>query len=135
MSSTPDFSGPGPVQVYLHALTEGRFIIQQCKDCGKHIFYPRVMCNYCGSADLKWVEPSGRGVVYSTSVVRQKPDKGGDYNVALIELEEGPRMMSRVQDLDPAKVRIGMPVSAHIGLIDGQHAVVFYNKEQGSREW
>jgi len=131
----PDFTGPGPVQVYQHALTQGRFIIQQCKDCGKHIFYPRVLCNHCGSAELKWVEPTGRGIVYSTSVVRQKPEKGGDYNVALIALEEGPRMMSRVQDLDPDKVRIGMVVSAHIGLIDGQHAVVFYNKEQGSREW
>ena len=67
--------------------------------------------------------------------MRQKPEKGGDYNVALVELEEGPRMMSRVVDVDPAKVTIGMAVSAHIGLIDGQHAVVFYNKEQGSREW
>ncbi|MEI7949463.1 MAG: OB-fold domain-containing protein [Gammaproteobacteria bacterium] len=74
-------------------------------------------------------------MVYSTSVVRQKPEKGGDYNVALIELDEGPRMLSRVMDLDPDKVKIGMKVSAHIGLLDGQHAVVFYSKEQGSKEW
>lgn len=133
--SLPDYSGPGPVQVYQDALTQGRFIIQQCKDCGKHVFFPRLLCKFCGSAALKWVEPTGRAVVYSTSVVRQKPEKGGDYNVALIELEEGPRMMSRVIDVDPDKVTIGMAVSAHIGLIDGQHAVVFYNKEQGSREW
>lgn len=131
----PDFSGPGPVQMYQDAVAEGRFIIQQCKDCGRHVFYPRVLCNHCGSVDLKWVEPTGRGVVYSTSVVRQKPEKGGDYNVALIELEEGPRMMSRVVDLDPDKVKIGMVVSAHIGLVDGTPAVVFYNKEQGSKEW
>jgi uncharacterized OB-fold protein len=133
--SQADFSGPGPVQLYQDALNQGRFLIQQCKDCGKHVFYPRVLCNHCGSVDLKWVEPTGRAVVYSTSVVRQKPEKGGDYNVALIELEEGPRMLSRVVDLDPDKVKIGMVVSAHIGLIDGQHAVVFYNKEQGSKEW
>lgn len=131
----PDFGGPGPVQVYQDALTQGRFIIQQCKDCGQHVFYPRVLCNHCGSPDLKWVEPSGRAVVYSTSVVRQKPGKGDDYNVALIELEEGPRMLSRVMDVAPDKVKIGMPVSAHIGLLDGSHAVVFYNKEQGSKEW
>jgi uncharacterized OB-fold protein len=93
------------------------------------------MCPHCGASELKWVEPTGRGVVYSTSVVRQKPEKGGDYNVALIELDEGPRMMSRVMDVDPDKVKIGMKVSAHIGLLDGQHAVVFYNKEQGSKEW
>lgn len=135
MIASPDFSGPGPVQVYQDYLAKGKFLIQQCKECGKHIFYPRVLCNHCGSADLKWVEPTGRGVVYSTSVVRQKPEKGGDYNVALIELEEGPRMMSRVVDVDPHKVKIGMQVSAHVGTIDGQPAVVFYNKEQGAREW
>lgn len=131
----PDFGGPGPVQMYQDALTQGRFIIQQCKDCGQHVFYPRVLCNHCGSVELKWVEPSGRAVVYSTSVVRQKPEKGGDYNVALIELEEGPRMLSCVMDVEPAKVKIGMIVSAHVGLLDGKHAVVFYNKEQGSKEW
>lgn len=130
-----DFSGAGPVQLYQDALSQGKFQIQQCKDCGKHVFYPRVLCNHCGSMALVWIEPTGKGVVYSTTVVRQRPEKGGDYNVALIELEEGPRMMSRVMDLDPDKVKIGLPVSAHIGLIDGQHAVVFYNKEQGSKEW
>jgi uncharacterized OB-fold protein len=117
------------------ALIQGKFIIQQCKSCGKHVFYPRVLCPHCGSIDMKWIEPTGRGVVYSTSVVRQKPEKGGDYNVALIELEEGPRMLSRVMDIEPAKVKIGMKVSAHVGLIDGQKAIVFYNLEQGSKEW
>ena len=68
-------------------------------------------------------------------VVRRKADKGGDYNVALIDLKEGARMMSRVEGVAPTEVKIGMAVSAHIGLIDGQHAVVFYNKEQGSKEW
>jgi uncharacterized OB-fold protein len=135
MTASADFSGPGPVQVYQDALASGRFLIQCCQSCGRHVFYPRVLCHHCGSAALKWVEPSGRGVVYSTSVVRQKPEKGGDYNVALIELEEGPRMLGRVVDLAPEKVKIGMIVSAHVGTIDGQSAVVFYNKEQGSREW
>ena len=133
--SSPDFSGPGPIQLYEKALSEGRFQIQQCKDCGKHVFYPRVACHYCGSIDLHWIEPSGRGLVYSTSVVRRKPENGGDYNVALIDLDEGPRMMGRIMDVDPDKVSIGMVVSAHVGTIDGQPAVVFYNKEQGSREW
>ncbi len=136
MSKTsPAFSGPGPIQLYEDALSKGRFQIQQCIDCGKHVFYPRVACPYCGSTGLKWIEPSGRGLVYSTTVVRQKPEKGGDYNVALIDLDEGPRMMGRVMDVDPDKVKIGMVVSAHVGLIDGQPAVVFYNKEQGNREW
>lgn len=135
MSDSPLFDGPGPLAVYQEALAQGRFVIQQCKGCGKHVFYPRVLCPHCGAAELKWVEPTGRGIVYSTSVVRQKPDKGGDYNVALVELDEGPRMLSRVMDVDPDKVKIGMKVSAHIALLDGNPAVVFYNKEQGSKEW
>lgn len=135
MQTSAHFSGPGPVQVYQDFLNQGQFLIQQCKDCGKFVFYPRILCKYCGSIELKWVEPTGRGIVYSTSIVRQKPEKGGDYNVALIELEEGPRMLSRVMDVDPDKVKIGMQVSAHITELDGVRAVVFYNKEQGSKEW
>ena len=135
MTDASLFAGPGPLQHFQAALAQGKFLIQQCKACGKHVFYPRLNCPHCGEFELKWVEATGRGVVYSTSVVRQKPDKGGDYNVALIELDEGPRMLSRVMDVDPDKVKIGMIVSAHIGLIDRQHAVVFYNKEQGMKEW
>ena len=134
-SNSPDFRGPGPVQMYQDALTRGQFLIQQCKDCGNHVFYPRVMCNHCGGAAFRWVEPTGRGKVYSTSVVRRKAEKGGDYNVALITLEEGPRMMSRVLGMVPGDVRIGMAVSAHVGEIDGEPAVVFYAREQGNKEW
>ena len=126
---------PGPMQVYEDNLAKGEFRIQQCKDCDQHVFYPRQLCHYCGSSNLKWVAISGRGTVYSTSVVRRKPERGGDYNVALIDLEEGPRMMSRVVDVEPEEVTIGMGVSAHVGIIDETPAVVFYNKEQGGKEW
>ncbi len=130
-----DTGQPGPLQVFEDHVSQGEFRIQQCKDCGGHVFYPRYLCNHCGSSDLKWVEVSGRGIVYSTSVVRRKPERGGDYNISLIDLEEGPRMMSRVMDVDPDQVTIGMAVSAHVGLIDDKPAVVFYNKEQGDKEW
>lgn len=120
---------------YQTALEQGRFMIQQCRDCGRYVFYPRVLCNHCGSTQLKWVEASGRGTVYSTSIVRQKPEQGEDYNIALIDLEEGPRMMSRVVDVAPEKVKIGMKVSAHVSVIDGIPAVIFSSKEQGASEW
>lgn len=123
------------MQVYQQALDNGRFMLQQCSDCGRFVFYPRILCKHCGSAGLKWVEASGRGTVYSTSIVRGKPGEEDDYNVALIDLEEGPRMMSRVVDVEPEKVRIGMKVSAHITVIDGQAAVIFSTKEQGISEW
>lgn len=133
--SNNEISNPGPLSIYEDNLAKGQFRIQQCRDCGQHVFYPRQLCNHCGSSQLKWVDVSGRGTVYSTSVVRRRPEKGGNYNVSLIDLEEGPRMMSRVMDVDPEEVTIGMQVSAHVGMIDDQPAVVFYNKEQGDKEW
>ena len=119
------FSGSGPYQVYQEALAGGEFRIQQCNACGKHFFYPRAVCKYCGSPDLKWVIPSGNGIVYSTSIVRQRPEKGPDYNVALVDLEEGTRMLTRVVDIDPEEVMIGMQVQGFVGEIDGEPAYVF----------
>ena len=110
----------GPEKQYFDKLAAGRFEIQKCAGCGKHVFYPRVLCPHCGADRLDWVAPSGRGTVYSTTVVRRKPADGGDYNVCLVDLAEGPRMMSRVVCIPPEQVRIGMAVAARIadGLVE-----------------
>lgn len=124
-----------PQKMYEQSLRRGKFMIQQCRDCGMHMYPPGTTCDHCGAADLKWVEPTGRATVRSVTLVQRPPEAGGNYAAALIELEEGPRLQSRVMDIAPEKVTSGMPVSAHVGLLDGILAVVFYNKEQGSREW
>ncbi len=110
----------GPEQRYLEALAAGRFEIQRCASCARHVFYPRVLCPHCGGGQLDWVAASGRGTVYSTTVVRRKPADGGDYNVCLVDLAEGVRMMSRVATLAPQEVKIGMAVKARIaeGLVE-----------------
>lgn len=105
-------------------LTEGRFMIQRSRSSGAHVFYPRVIAPGTGARDLEWVEASGRGVVYSTTVVRKRPPEPS-YNVALIDLTEGPRMMSRVEGIDPAAVTIGSAVQARIIDQDGEPVVVF----------
>ena len=46
---------------YQAALNEGRFLIQRCNECHKHVFYPRMVCPHCGGASLAWVEPKGTG--------------------------------------------------------------------------
>src|SRR4051812_1159068 len=94
-------------------LAEGRFMIQRSAGSGRHVFYPRVAEPATGATDLEWVEASGRGTVYSTSVVRQKPPTPS-YNVALIDLAEGPRLMSKVAGIAADEVRIGMAVAARI---------------------
>jgi uncharacterized OB-fold protein len=127
MSASDDmpFDGPGPDQVFRQGLAEGRFMIQRCRDTGRHVFYPRVLSPYTGKPRLDWVEASGEGVVYATTVTRRRKEAGGDYNVALIELAEGVRLMSRVEGLAPEKVAIGMRVKARIAEAGGQKLVVF----------
>lgn len=115
----------GPDAVFRAGLAEGRVRIQKCGACDRHIFFPRVLCPHCGGTTLNWVEVSGKGTVYTATTVRQKPERGGDYNISMIDLAEGVRMMSRVEGIDPADVRIGMPVSAYVGNIDGTPGVLF----------
>ena len=105
-------------------LAEGRFMLQRARGSGAYVFHPRVAVPGTGEQALEWVEASGAGIVYSTTVVRNKPPRE-DYNVALIDLAEGVRMMSRVVDIDPGAVTIGMAVTARVAEIDGTPAVVF----------
>jgi uncharacterized protein len=117
---------PSPGAAYEAFLKSGEFRLQCCGGCGKQIFFPRTICPYCGSDALEWRRPSGRGTVYSTTVVRQRPDRGGDYNVALIDLAEGARMMCRVEGAPPSEVKIGMEVEAVIAAVDGAPLVIFH---------
>lgn len=116
---------PGPDAEFETRLRAGRFCIQRCEETGRHVFYPRLLSPYSGSGELAWVEASGEGVVYSTTTIRQKPERGGDYNLSIVELAEGPKMMSRVEGMRPDEVRIGMKVRARIAEKDGAPFVVF----------
>ncbi|MCW0211012.1 OB-fold domain-containing protein [Achromobacter veterisilvae] len=115
----------GPEQVYLDGLAAGRFEIQRCAGCGQAVFYPRCVCPHCGGTALDWFAPSGKGVVYATTTVHRKPEQGGDYNVCLVDLQEGVRMMSQVRAVAPGRVRIGMRVAARIAAIGDAAQVVF----------
>lgn len=106
-------------------LAERRFMIQRSRSTGGYVFYPRIMAPGTGETDLEFVPASGDGTVYSTTVVRQKPP-APSYNVVLVELAEGPRIMSRVVGVEPDQVRIGMAVRARIIDEDGVPIIVFY---------
>ena len=108
---------------YFDALAQGVFEIPRCRDCQKFHFFPRVCCPHCGSQALEWVAPSGKGVVYSVTIVRAR--QGDDYTVVLVDLEEGPRLMSRVVDMPVEKVAIGMPVQARIDQVEDEPLLVF----------
>jgi uncharacterized protein len=114
-----------PQKEYFAHLAEGRFMIQRSRSSGEHVFYPRAVAPRTGAEDLEWVAASGQGTVYATTVMRVKPP-AAPYNVCLVELAEGPRMMSRVEGIDPTKVAVGMKVHARISKNDeGLPLVVF----------
>jgi len=127
MQTTPEaLASRGPQEQYFAKLADGHFQIQRCADCSAHQFYPRTLCMHCGGTDLAWTSPSGAGTVYSFSVVRRKPEAGGDYNVALVDLQEGVRMMTRIDDVAPDGLRIGMTVQARVVRPDGQPPLVVF---------
>lgn len=118
-----------PVEDFLRFLGEGRFMIQRGRASGRYVFYPRVVEPGTGADDLEWVEASGCGTVYATTVQRGRPP-APDTNLALVDLAEGPRMLTRVEGIAPDAVRIGMAVKARIEPGDGTPYVVFDPAEQ-----
>lgn len=93
---------------------EGKLYIQHCNDCKRKIFYPKLYCPFCLSKDLIWIQASGKGQIYSYMVVyAYQPtefEEDVPYVVAIIDLEEGVRMMSNIVDCDPEDVRCDDPV-------------------------
>ena len=115
----------GTLHRHQAALDQGKFWIQQCKSCHKHIYFPREICPHCGSDAVDFVAPSGLGTVYAVTTVRRKPADGGDYNVSLIDLDEGPRLMSTITNLTPDLVKIDQRVKAHVEVTEGRGLVKF----------
>jgi uncharacterized protein len=93
----------------------GKLLIRKCKDCGTLHFMPRYLCPACWSNNLEWVQAAGRGTVHSFTVIRRASDPAFadkvPYVVALIDLEEGPRMCANILGDDALSVNIGDAVS------------------------
>lgn len=101
-------------QPYWEAARRHELLIQRCLACGEHYFYPRPHCPHCLSNRTEWVRASGRGTVYAFTVVHRPPSPAFadrvPYVVALIDLAEGPRLMSNVVGCAPDAVHCGMAV-------------------------
>jgi len=102
---------------YWAEAAEGRLVIQYCPSCGQRQFYPRALCTACGGAP-EWEEASGRGTVYTFTIIRQqgaKPFRDElPYVVAMVKLDEGPMMMGNITDCAVDDVTVGMPVEAYV---------------------
>ena len=118
----PDTARPKPLPVvteesrpFWEGCKRGVFLLQHCEACQRYQFYPRLYCMQCGSDRLSWKQASGRGVIYSYTIIRQNksPEFMHDtpYNVAIIQLEEGPRLMSNIIDAAPGALQVDLPVT------------------------
>lgn len=113
-----DLTGPKPLidddnRVFWEGMKEYKLMLQHCDDCQKYIFYPRIICPHCYSEKTTWKETSGQGEIVSYTIVRRAmpPFKEQTpYVVALIQLDEGVRMISRITN-NPDEVKIGNRVS------------------------
>lgn len=111
---------------FWEAAARGRLVIQQCADCGQMQWTPQFACRSCLGEQLGWLECSGRAVVYSATVVHRSPDPRlwpAPYVVAVVTLDEGPRMLTRITGADPRAVTIGMPVTVVFRTLDDVHTV------------
>ncbi|MGH9019157.1 MAG: Zn-ribbon domain-containing OB-fold protein, partial [Acidimicrobiales bacterium] len=114
---------------YWLALHDGRLLIQRCPSCGQAQLYPRDRCLSCRGA-VAWEEASGRGTVYSFTVIRQnysRPFRDQiPYVVALVTLDEGPRLMTNLVDCDPGAVTIGMAVAARFEAVSDDAGIALF---------
>ena len=106
-------------EAFWEATRQQRLLVQWCTSCDRGVFYPRVFCPHCsaGRGSLEWRSASGRATVYA-AVVEHRPDAAGakfsggqPYCVALVDLEEGVRMLTNVVGCPPDDVRCGLPVT------------------------
>ncbi|GHO87465.1 Zn-ribbon domain-containing OB-fold protein [Dictyobacter formicarum] len=106
---------------YWDGLAQGELRIQRCASCSKAVFYPRSLCPHCHAATLNWIVATGRGSIYSYTVVHQAYGAfatATPFVVALIELEEGVRLMSRLVDPPHERIQIGAPVQVVFQNVD-----------------
>jgi uncharacterized OB-fold protein len=119
---------PGPqvtpeTKPFWDAAAEGRLVIKHCTACDRSHHYPRAICPFCGSAATEWRPASGRGTIYSYSVMRRVPTP---YAIAYVTLEEGVTMLSNIVDCDLDAIRIGQKVKAVFKPTDGGAAIPMF---------
>jgi uncharacterized OB-fold protein len=121
MAELPEGAKPRPAPIpdaesapFWSATLENRLLVQRCTACGHAQLYGRALCMNCHASALEWVEACGRGTIYSRTIIRQNPSRSFrhmiPFVVALVDLDEGPRVMTNVVGSDPDAVAIGARV-------------------------
>jgi uncharacterized OB-fold protein len=114
MSGDPLATAPVEAREFFAQCAQGVLALQRCTACERLRHYPRSHCPFCLSPGYEWQPCSGRGTVYTYTVIRQNENPRFaprlPYIVAMVELEEGVRMLTSVVGIDPGALRVGMAV-------------------------
>ena len=129
----PRFDLPTPddyTRTWWDAAAEGRLLLVRCATCGRAHYYPRPFCPRCGSDRVSWETASGRATLYTWSVVHRNDlppfNEKVPYVAAVVELAEGPRMMTNVVDCDPDSLDVGMELHVEFRDVgEGFHLPLF----------
>ena len=106
--------------VYWESAKNGKLLVKTCKACGKLHYYPRTICPHCLSSDTDWVEASGKGTIYTYSVMRRTEIP---YVIAYVTLEEGVTMLSNIVECDVDGVAVGQAVEVVFRDTEGGHSL------------
>jgi uncharacterized protein len=124
---------------YWDGAREGKLMIPKCRACGKPFMYPRVACPFCSSRDIGWVQATGRGKLFSFEIAHQILNKAFKVKtpvvLAMVELEEGPRILSNLVGIepDPKKIRCDMPVEVCFEKLTDQVSLPMFRPVGGAR--
>ena len=123
---------------YWEACRKHELRIQRCNKCGKYHHYPNAMCPYCHSFELEWAKVSGYGKVYSWVICYQAFHPGFAKEVpyvdVTVELDEGVRMFSRMVDVKPDEMEIGMPVEVVFEDVTPEFTLPMFRRSQEHKQ-
>ena len=123
---------------YWDGMKEGKLMLPKCQDCGKFHFYPRVFCPHCHSNNLTWVQGSGKGKLYSFEILYRQFNRAvkvpPPYVLAMVELEEGPRMMTNIVDCPqtPEALVLDMPLHVAFTPLDEEITLPLFRPAKGA---
>ena len=129
----PRFDLPMPdagTQPFWDGVADGRLLIKRCRDCSRAHFYPRRFCPYCWSEAVEWEQASGVGTLYTWSVVHVNDlppfNRRVPYVAAIVELAEGPRLMTNILDCPLDALRAGLEVEVACRALDDTPPLPFF---------
>jgi uncharacterized protein len=121
---------------YWRAAAKGMLVIPACVGCGRNFWHPRPHCPFCGSPAVEWKGHSGKGIVHTFTVVRQSSDAffktKVPYAVVMVQLDDGPLVMSNLVECEVANVKIGMRVAVTFEPVNEEVAIPMFKPASGA---